>query len=133
MNAAMRRDVFCREIKLWHAPIRASVLNHGSDQFAVLIVQNKFTTNQIGAAFATARIRSVTETAIGAKNLAAARNHCRVGRRPYRIGGRPRHASRWGGRRLGRGLRCCLGEPGSWAGVDETAVPPGLRRPGPVT
>ncbi len=68
----MRRYLFCREIKLWHALIRPAVLNNGSDQFPIVIVQHQLTADQIGAAFATASIGSMAKTAIRAKNLVAA-------------------------------------------------------------
>ncbi len=104
-----RGDVFFGEIEFRHALIQAAVLNNGCNQFAVVVVQNKFTADQIGTPLATARIGSVAETAICAENLAAARNHSGVGRGSYRIGGRARgYANRRGGRRLGRGLRRCL-------------------------
>ena len=111
------RDLFCREIKLWHALIRPAVLNNRSDQFAIVIVQHQLTADQIGAPFATASIGSMAKTAIRAKNLVAARNHGRVGRRPHRISRRTGHANRRGaGGCAGAWGVACLA-PGSWAGA----------------
>jgi hypothetical protein len=64
----------------------------------MVIVHYELTADQIGASFATASIGSMTKTAIRAKNLAAALNGGRVGRRPVRI--RLPERVRWRRRRL---------------------------------
>src|ERR1700722_15646535 len=104
------RNVLGRKIKFWHAFIGAAVLNDNRYQFTVVIVQHQLTADQIGASFAAPSIRSVAKTAICAENLAAARNHSRVGRRPDWIS---RRTDRWG-----RGCRSCLVGTGflRWSG-----------------
>ena len=107
------RDFFCREIKFWHALIRPSVLDDGRYQLTILIVHHELTADQIGTAFATASIRTMAKTAIRTKNLAAARNHGRVGRSLHRISRRTGHSNGRRARRLGRGWRTCLIGTGS--------------------
>src|SRR5271165_3993140 len=112
------RYFFCAEIKLWHALIRPAILNNGSDQLTIVIVEHELTTDQIGAASATASIGPMAKAAICAKNLTAARNHGGIGRRPLRIRRRTGHANGRGARRLGRGWRSRLIGAGllDWSG-----------------
>ena len=93
MKGCDGRNFFCSEIKFWHALVGAAVLDNGSDQLTLLIVQNKLTANQIGAAFAPASIGAMAKTAIRTKDLAAMHNVGRVGRRPLRISRRRGHTS----------------------------------------
>jgi hypothetical protein len=100
--------LFCAEIEFWHALIWAAVLNHGRYQFTIVIVHHEFATDQIGAAFAAARIGAMAETAIRTKDLAPAGKDGGVGRRPNWIRRRRGYASRGGARRLGR-WTCLIG------------------------
>ena len=59
------------QIELRHTFIWAAVLNDRRDQFAILVRHYQFAANQIRAALAASRVRSVAEAAVDAENLFA--------------------------------------------------------------